>query len=76
MPDIFLADRAASSAIDRCHSLRSLLPPLAALPSLPLGMTEFWNVFAFIVGRGLAPAAQPKAVSFFAALRMTKFGML
>ena len=33
--DIFLAVGAASSAIDHCHSLRSLLPPQAALPSLP-----------------------------------------
>ena len=27
--------RTPASAIDRCHSLRSLYPPLAALPSLP-----------------------------------------
>lgn len=35
VPDIFLGDGAPSSAIDRSHSLRSLNPPLAALPSLP-----------------------------------------
>ena len=36
MPGIFLADGAAASSADRCHSLRSLHPPLAALPSLPI----------------------------------------
>ena len=35
VPDIFLGAKAPSSAIDRCHSLRSLYPPPAALPSLP-----------------------------------------
>ena len=35
VPDIFLDGGAPSSAIDRCHSIRSLNPPLAALPSLP-----------------------------------------
>jgi hypothetical protein len=35
VPDIFLADEAAASAIDRCHSLRSLASAFAALPSLP-----------------------------------------
>ncbi len=40
VPDIFLADKAAASAIDRCHSLPSLLPPPAAVGSLPMaGMT-------------------------------------
>ena len=40
VPGIFLADKAASSSADRCHSLRSLAPPPAALPSLPMvGMT-------------------------------------
>ena len=34
VPGIFLADGAASSSADRCHSLRSLHPPQAALPSL------------------------------------------
>jgi len=37
---IFLADGAASSSADRCHSLRSLHPPQAVLPSIPMvGMT-------------------------------------
>ena len=36
MPGIFLADGAAASAADRCHSLSSLAPPPAALASLPL----------------------------------------
>ena len=40
VPDIFLAAVAAASAIDRCHSLRSLYLPLAALPSLPIPNTE------------------------------------
>ena len=35
VPGIFVADGAASSAADRCHSLRSLHLPPAALPSLP-----------------------------------------
>ena len=35
VPDIFLADGTAASAIDPGHSLWSLLPPPAALPSLP-----------------------------------------
>jgi len=36
VPDIFLGFKKPSSAIDRCPSLRSLLPPQAALPSLPI----------------------------------------
>ena len=36
VPDIFVAADAASSAVDRCHSLRSLHLPQAALPLLPL----------------------------------------
>ena len=40
VPGIFLADSAASSSADCSHSLRSLAPPQAALPSLPMvGMT-------------------------------------
>ena len=35
VPGIFLADGAASSSADRCHSLPSLAPPLAAVGSLP-----------------------------------------
>ena len=35
VPVIFLAAGAAASAADRSHSLRSLYPPPAALPSLP-----------------------------------------
>ena len=35
VPGIFVGDGAPSSSADRCHSLRSLLPPPAALPSLP-----------------------------------------
>ena len=40
VPDIFVGFEKPSSAVDRCHSLRSLLPPLAALPSLPNPNTE------------------------------------
>ena len=36
VPGVRLADGAAALHTDRCHSLRSLLLPLAALPSLPL----------------------------------------
>jgi hypothetical protein len=39
--DIFLADKAASSAIDRGHSLCSLHLPLAAVASLPTGILHF-----------------------------------
>ena len=35
-PADILGDKAPSSPADRCHSLRSLYPPQAALPSLPL----------------------------------------
>ncbi len=44
--DIFLADGSAASAIDRGHSLRSLHPPQAALPSLPIPNTEVKHMYA------------------------------
>ena len=45
VPGSFLADDAAASSADRCHSLRSLAPPPAALPSLPLlACQSFCNV--------------------------------
>ena len=34
-PTVASSDKADSHLVDRCHSLRSLLPPPAALPSLP-----------------------------------------
>ena len=37
VPGIFVAAGAASSSADHGHSLRSLYPPPAALPSLPTG---------------------------------------
>ena len=44
VPGIFVADGAAFAAADRCHSLRSLYPPPAALPSLPDRIPEVdWN---------------------------------
>ncbi len=42
VPDMLLGFKKPASPVDRGHSLRSLLPPQAALPSLPLGMT--WGV--------------------------------
>ena len=36
VPGIFVGDGAPSSSADRCHSLSSLIPPLAALASLPV----------------------------------------
>ena len=40
VPGIFVGFEKPSSSADRCHSLRSLLLPPAALPSLPMvGMT-------------------------------------
>ena len=37
VPDIFLGSSVPSSAIDRCHSLASFLPPPAAVGLLPSG---------------------------------------
>ena len=42
VPDIFLGFEKPSSAIDRCHSLSSLVPPPAALASLPLLACQFY----------------------------------
>ena len=39
-PANVLGDSAPSSLADRCHSLRSLDPPPAALPSLPTGLSR------------------------------------
>ena len=36
VPGIFVSFKKLSSSADRSHSLRSLFPPPAALPSLPL----------------------------------------
>ena len=41
VPDIFLAGKAASSDLDRGHSLCSLYLPLAAVASLPTGILRF-----------------------------------
>ena len=46
VPDIFVGFEKPSSSVDRCHSLRSLLPPLAALPSLPNPNTEVKLMYA------------------------------
>ena len=50
VPGIFVGDSAPASSADRCHSLRSLLPPPAALPSLP---RCFHISFSFSVGTPL-----------------------
>ena len=39
-PANVLGDSAPSSLADRCHSLRSLTLPQAALPSLPTGLSR------------------------------------
>ena len=44
VPDICLRRRRSLASVDRCHSLRSLLPPPAALPSLP---SSFHISFSF-----------------------------
>ncbi len=40
------SDEADLLLADRCHSLRSLFPPLAALPSLPIPNTEVKHICA------------------------------
>ena len=50
VPGIFLAFQKAASAADRGHSLRSLHPPPAALPSLPIaGPVIVYGVSASVV---------------------------
>ena len=46
VPGVRLADGAAALHTDRGHSLRSLLPPQAALPSLPRNDTVGSGFFA------------------------------
>ena len=50
VPDICLRRRCSLASVDRGHSLRSLLPPQAALPSLP---SCFHISFSFSVGTPL-----------------------
>jgi len=61
VPGIFVAVGAASSSADRGHSLRSLHPPPAALPSLPRWL--------FVHGAYLVVLALRRSVSF---LRCTR----
>ena len=50
VPGVRLADDAAALHTDRCHSLRSLDPPPAALPSLPIaGPVIVYGVSASVV---------------------------
>ena len=50
VPGVRLADGAAALHTDRCHSLRSLYPPPAALPSLPIaGPVIVYGVSASVV---------------------------
>ena len=46
VPCVRLADGAAALHADRCHSLWSLYPPPAALPSLPIPNTEVKLMYA------------------------------
>ena len=54
-------DKACLLFADRCHSLRSLLPPQAALPSLPMKIgnanteesSESLTLFMYLVLRAL-----------------------
>jgi len=45
VPDIFVGFEKPSSSVDRGHSLWSLLPPQAALPSLPNSTTSAYIKF-------------------------------
>ena len=63
VPAIFVADGAAASAGDRCHSLTLLYPPQTALGSLPLilcrcgsGGESFWRG---VVGAAPCMASTP-----------------
>ena len=51
VPDICLRRRCSLASVDRCHSLRSLHLPLAALPSLPSCLHNI--SFSFSVGTPL-----------------------
>ena len=53
VPGIFVADKAASSSADCCHSLRLLYPPPAALPLLPIPNTEVKLMYACCGARHL-----------------------
>ena len=46
VPGIFVGGGAPPSSADPCHSLRSLYPHLAALPSLPIPNTEVKHMYA------------------------------
>ena len=50
VPDICLRRRRSLASVDRGHSLRSLLPPPAALPSLP---SSFHISFSFYSSKSL-----------------------
>ena len=55
VPDICLRRRRSLASVDRGHSLRSLLPPQAALPSLPCC---FHISFSFSAGAQSLPCAK------------------
>ena len=46
VPGIFVGFEKPFAAADRCHSLKSLYPPLAALLSLPIPNTEVKLMYA------------------------------
>ena len=54
VPSIFVVDKATSSSADRCHSLWSLFPPQAALPSLPLRYVISYNNSPWQMPRGVS----------------------
>ena len=55
VPDILLGIEMPSSSVDRCHSLRSLLLPPAALPSLPARYRFIVRYRVFFVGMPRQP---------------------
>ena len=56
VPGIFLAVTTASSSADHCHSLPSLLPPLAAVGSLPRFVPYCGQPVFELVDRDMPPA--------------------
>ena len=63
VPDICLRRRCSLASVDRCHSLRSIHLPLAALPSLPGCLHNISFSFSVgttenrVIARALAPVA-------------------
>ena len=64
VPGALLAEVAAASLTDRCHSLRSLHPPLAALPSLPLSSIHIHFGVELLVSAALLTSGSLSKTSF------------